>query len=149
MWTFFFLQATTILLVPDFIDIRICVKFSITLVSLVWIFQFIYQCNGSFILVGREVWVVGVWRGGFVKKFCKQIQKHHFCTNVNYVFHVVVIRQNLCANSGSQIAVVTKYLTVEPNICGSSLWQLFVTHLVLRNFGIANRFLENLCTPDS
>jgi hypothetical protein len=73
------------------------------------------------------VWVVV--RGSY-KTFCKQIQKHHFCTNVNYMLHVLIIRLNLCANSVSQIAVKTKHLTVDPNICGSSLWQLLcVAHL--------------------
>jgi len=75
-------------------------------------------------VAGREVWSVAV---GFLQNICKQIKKHNFCTNVNYVLHVLIIRLNLCANSGSQIAVVTKYLTVDPNICGSSLWQLFMS----------------------
>ena len=62
-----------------------------------------FPANGSFIVAGREVWVVAV---GSYKTFCKQIQKHHFCTNVNYMLHVLIIRLNLCANSVSQIAVI-------------------------------------------
>jgi hypothetical protein len=102
MWTFCFLQAKIISLVPDFIDVKIYVKFFNTLISLVWILAFIFQRNGSLMVAGREVWVVGSF-----KQFCKQIKKHYFCTNVNYVLHVFIIRLNLCANSGSQISVVT------------------------------------------
>ena len=70
MWTFCFLQAKTILLVPDLTGNRIYVKISNTLVSLVWIFKFMFPPNGRFIVAGREVWVVAV---GSYKKLCKQI----------------------------------------------------------------------------
>ena len=73
MWTFCFLQAKIISLVPGFIDVRIYVKFSNTLISLVWILKFTFQRNGSFMVAGRELWVVAL--GSYKKEICKQIKK--------------------------------------------------------------------------
>jgi hypothetical protein len=124
-WTFCFPLAKTFLLVPDFYDIRINVIFPNALVSLVWIFQCMFPRNGSFIVVRREVWFVA--EGSHKQKIFKQIKKHHFCTTV---WHTLIVRLNLCVNSESQIAVVTKSVTVEPRICGSLLWKLlYFTHL--------------------
>ena len=53
-----------------------------------------------------------------------------------------------CQNPGSQVAVVNKFCTVAPNICGfSTSKSLYVTLLVPNNFEVDLRVLESLCTP--
>jgi hypothetical protein len=47
-----------------------------------------------------------------------------------------------------KVAMVTKFCTVAPNICGTLVWNLLhVTCLVPRTFEVAPTLLENLCTP--
>ena len=53
-----------------------------------------------------------------------------------------------CTNPGHQVARATKFCTVAPNICGSSVWYLLdVTVLMQRNFVATTRLPQNLCTP--
>jgi len=49
---------------------------------------------------------------------------------------------------GCQVAMVTNFCMVAPNLCGSSVWNLsHVTLLTNRTVEVASRFLKNSCTP--
>jgi hypothetical protein len=47
-----------------------------------------------------------------------------------------------CTNTGSKVAMVTRFCTVAPNICGSS-----ATVLAPRIWRLILDFFENLCIP--
>jgi hypothetical protein len=57
------------------------------------------------------------------------------------------VRQG-CINPGRQVAQATKYCTVVPNICGSSVSNLLRQPSGTYNFEFATRGLENLCTRE-
>ena len=53
-----------------------------------------------------------------------------------------------CTIPGSQVAMVTNFCMVAPDLCGSSVWNL--CHVILltnRTVGVASRFLKNSSTP--
>jgi len=53
-----------------------------------------------------------------------------------------------CTIPGCEVAVVTNFCTVAPNLCGSSVWNLcHVTLLKNSTVEVASGFLKNSCTP--
>jgi hypothetical protein len=53
-----------------------------------------------------------------------------------------------CTNTGHQVAVATKFCSVEIDMCGSLAWNVLrVTFFGAQNFELAPRFLEYVCNP--
>jgi hypothetical protein len=51
------------------------------------------------------------------------------------------------SNPGRQVAVATKFCTVTPNICGSSLGMCFILTLWHLRIEVASTFFENFVNP--